>query len=122
MKHDIHALELFIARFLRYGVMIAGALMLVGWISQISFSNDTFAQFHVYREMRLVPTLIQLFHAREWGLLTSYLGMFVLLCLPVIRVLMTFAVFIKKRDYALACVSALVLFGLLLSVTLGLEI
>ncbi len=122
MKHDIQALELFIARFLRYGVLIAGALMLVGWISQISFRTDTFAQFQVYKEMRLAPTLLQLYDAREWGVLTSYLGMFVLICLPVLRVIMTLAMFLKKRDYALAGVSALVLFGLLLSVTLGLEI
>ncbi len=122
MKHDIQALELFIARFLRYGVLIAGALMLAGWISQISFSADTFAQFQVYKEMRLVSTLHRLYDAREWGVLTSYLGMLVLICLPVLRVFMTLAMFLKKRDYALAGVSALVLFGLLLSVTLGLEI
>lgn len=122
MKTDIYSLELFISKFLRYGVLLAGLLMLVGWMSHLSFTADTFAQFHEYQEQRLLATLSALYKAGEWGMLTSYFGMFVLILLPVLRVFMTLAVFVKQRDFILAGVSALVLFGLLLSVTLGFEI
>lgn len=122
MEDDVYVFELFIAKFLRYGVIVAGALMSIGWLSQLSFTVDTFAKFHEYHELRLVPAITALIQEGRWGILTSYLGMFVLICLPLLRVLMTFAVFIKKRDYILAAVSAVVLFGLLLSVTLGFEI
>lgn len=122
MEKDIYALELFIARFLRYGVLIAGALMLVGWLAQLSFSVNTFEHFQVYHEVRLHDVLLEAWLERKWALLTSYLGMFVLISLPLLRVLMTFVVFLKKRDYALAGISALVIFSLALSLALGFEI
>lgn len=122
MERDVYSLELFIAKFLRYGILVAGFLMSVGWLSRLSFAADTFAAFHEYHALRLTDALREIIDAKQWGLLISYAGMFVLICLPLVRVLMTFAVFVKKRDYILAAVSALVLFGLLLSVTLGFEI
>ena len=122
MERDVYALELFIAKFLRYGVIVAGLLMSIGWLSQLSFTTNTFAQFHQYHELRLTDALRGIIESKLWGLLVTYIGMFVLISLPLLRVLMTLAVFIKKRDYILAGVSALVLFGLLLSVTLGFEI
>jgi uncharacterized membrane protein len=122
MDRDVFALELFIAKFLRVGVAVAGLLMLTGWLSQLSFSSDVFARFQEYHELRLVPQISLLWQAREWGRLVSYLGMFVLICLPVVRVLLTLLVFLKKRDFLLAMVSALVLFGLVLSAVLGFEI
>jgi uncharacterized membrane protein len=45
-----------------------------------------------------------------------------LICLPVLRVMMTLLVFVKKKDYALAVVSGVVLAGLFLSLLLGFEI
>ena len=122
MEKDVYALELFIARFLRYGVLVAGVLMLAGWLTQLSFSQDTFAHFQVYHDVRIYEALQEAWAGERWGLLTSYLGMFVLISLPLLRVLMTFAVFVKKRDYALAAVSGLVIFGLALSIALGFEI
>lgn len=122
MERDVYSLELFIAKFLRYGVLLAGLLMLVGWLSQISFSHDVFASFQAYHEVRLLEQLESCFQEGRWGLLTSYAGMFVLISLPLLRVLMTFGIFIKKRDYMLAAVSGLVLLGLVLSVLLGFEL
>ncbi len=122
MEKDVYALELFIARFLRYGVLIAGALMLAGWLAELSFSVNTFEHFRVYHETRLHDALLGAWTDGRWGLLTSYLGMFVLISLPLMRVLMTFAVFVKKRDYALAGISAVVIFSLALSLALGFEV
>jgi uncharacterized membrane protein len=122
MEDEVYSLELFIAKFLRYGVLLAGALMLFGWMSEISFTADTFAHFSKYHDVRLVPMLQSLFEAKRWGLLVSYAGLFVLICLPVLRVMMTLLVFVKKKDYALAVVSGVVLAGLFLSLLLGFEI
>ncbi len=122
MEKDVYVLELFIARFLRYGVLLAGGLLVVGWLSQINFSQDTFAQFQVYHETRLLDLIREVWSERRWGLLTSYVGLLVLISLPMIRVLMTFAVFLRKRDYALAFISMIVIFGLTLSVVLGFQL
>jgi uncharacterized membrane protein len=122
METDVDSLELFIANFLRYGVLFAGALMFIGWMSEISFSTDTFARFSNYEDVRLVASLHRLFELKRWGLLTSYAGMLALISLPVLRVLMTLVVFAKKRDRAMAILSGLVLAGLALSVVLGFEI
>lgn len=122
MEKDVYALELFIAKFLRYGVVLAGLLMLAGWLTQISFTTDAFAPFHVYHDAPLFRTIAEHIEAGHWGILTAYAGMAVLISLPLIRVLMTFAVFVKKRDYTLAAVSAVVLFGLGLSIALGFEL
>ncbi|CAN5424929.1 hypothetical protein BH10BDE1_BH10BDE1_04490 [soil metagenome] len=122
MDDEVYSLELFIAKFLRYGVLVAGALMLFGWMSEISFKTDTFSHFATYHDVRLFPTLRALIETSRWGLLTAYAGMFVLISLPLLRVLMTLVVFLKKKDYALAAVSTLVLAGLFLSLLLGFEI
>lgn len=122
MEDDVYSLELFIAKFLRYGVLVAGVLMFAGWMSEISFTTDTFAHFSKYQDARLVSTIHTLVEARRWGLLTSYAGMLALISLPLLRVLMTLLVFIKKRDWALAIVSSFVLAGLFLSLLLGFEI
>lgn len=122
MDKDVYSLELFIAKLLRYGVLLAGLLMLIGWASQLSFSHDVFAPFHVYKEVRLYEALEQATALKQWGALTAYAGLIVLVSLPLIRVLMTLLVFLKKKDFALAAISGLVLAGLALSIVLGFEI
>lgn len=122
MRWDPYEFEMLVAKFLRNGVAVAGALLFIGWISQLSFTVDTFAKFHEYHELRLVPALNGSMERNEWGLLISYFGLFVLISLPLLRVLMTLVVFLKNRDFILAAVSAVVLLGLIVSVTLGFEI
>jgi uncharacterized membrane protein len=115
-------MKLFIAKFLRYGVVLAGLLMLFGWMSAIDFNGDVFAKFATYDDVRLMTAVSRVYQNRQWGTLTSYAGMAVLISLPFFRVLMTMIVFVKKRDHILAVLSALVLFGLLASLTLGIEL
>jgi uncharacterized membrane protein len=122
MERDVYALELFIAKLLRYGVLFAGALMLLGWVSQLSFNHDVFASFRVYEEVRLADSLQKAFVNEQWGTLVAYTGLIVLVSLPLIRVLMTLLVFLKLKDFTLAAVAAVVLVGLALSITLGFEI
>lgn len=118
----LFSLELFIAKFLRYGVFFAAALLFIGWILQIDFHHDTFAAFSVYKNTPLKQTLTELIANQSYGLLISYLGLIVLISLPVLRVALTAFAFVMERDYRLAAIAALVLGGLLFSFVLGFKI
>ncbi len=118
----LFSLELFIAKFLRYGVFFAAALLFVGWMMQIDFRHDTFEAFSVYKNTPLKQTLSELTATNSYGLLISYLGLVVLISLPVLRVALTACAFVMERDYRLAAVAVVVLVGLLFSFVLGFKI
>ena len=118
----LFTLELFIAMFLRYGVLLAGILLFIGWMSLIDFHHNAFEAFATYREAPLADTLSQIITNHYWGMLIAYLGLGVLISLPLLRVALTAIVFIVDRDYTLAACALLVLAGLLLSFTLGFQI
>ena len=118
----LFSLELFIAKFLRYGVLFAGLLLLIGWMMQIDFQNDTFAAFAQYRHNPLSEQLKSAFGQGQWGLLIAYAGLGVLISLPIIRVALTTLVFLSEKDYALAACASLVLAGLAMSFALGFAI
>jgi uncharacterized membrane protein len=115
-------LELFIAKFLRYGVFVAGVVIFVGWMSQINFHRNVFEDFHIYQNAPLTDTLYFLWLQHNWGLLLTYVGLMLLISLPLMRVVLTAAVFLVQKDYLLAACAGLVLFGLVLSFVLGFEI
>jgi uncharacterized membrane protein len=54
-------------------------------------------------------------------MLLSYAGLIALISLPVLRVLLTMILFLKQKEYILAVVAALVLIGLFVSFTFGME-
>lgn len=115
-------LELFIAKFLRYGVLIAGLFIFVGWMSQIDFHHDVFAHFAAYKHATLFETLRLQIAAHNWGLLIAYFGLILLIALPLTRVALTALVFLAERDFAMALCALLVLAGLAFSFALGFEI
>ncbi len=118
----IFNLELLIAKFLRYGVLFAGFLIFVGWMSQIDLHHDVFARFQTYTHVPLATALQTIIADHNWGLLTAYLGLGVLISLPITRVALVAFVFLSERDYVLAVCAFIVLFGLALSFVLGYEI
>lgn len=118
----LEALELFIAKFLRYGVLIAGAVIFLGWMSQINFHRNVFEEFHVYQHMPLGDTLSFLWLQQSYGLLLAYVGLILLISLPLLRVVMTAGLFLIEKDYLMAVCALLVLGGLALSIALGFEI
>jgi uncharacterized membrane protein len=115
-------LELFIAKFLRYGVLFAGLLIFIGWMSQIDLHGNIFASFEHYQNIPLMTTLRSAIAQRSWGLLAAYAGLVVLISLPLSRVVLVTVVFLTERDFALAFCSLLVLMGLALSFALGFAI
>ncbi len=118
----LFSLELFIAKFLRYGVLFAATLLFIGWMLQIDFQHDTFAAFSTYKNAPLNQTLANLMAAKSYGLLVSYLGLVVLISLPILRVMLTAVAFVFERDYLLAAIAGVVLCGLLYSFVLGYKI
>lgn len=118
----IFNLELFIAKFLRYGVLVAGLFIFAGWMSQIDFHHNVFAHFATYTHAPLIETLRAQVDAQNWGLLITYFGLMILIALPLTRVALVAVVFLSGRDYAMAFCALLVLFGLGLSFVLGYEI
>jgi uncharacterized membrane protein len=121
--HDPHlALEIRISKMLRYGVILSGIFMLLGWATQIQFSGNPFVAFHEYHPVAFVASIQQMYLGAQWGSLLSYLGLLILIGLPTLRVLMTAVLFVRQRDFVLAAVAAFVLVILLTSFSLGLEI
>ncbi|WP_413287520.1 DUF1634 domain-containing protein [Bdellovibrio sp. HCB337] len=123
MKSDgLLKLELKISHLLRWGVLFAGAFMLMGWISFLDFTQNPLAAFHDYREETLSQSLTHAFETHDWGLLLAYLGLMILISLPLLRVLMTGVLFVKQKEKTLAVVAFFVFAILILSFSLGIEI
>lgn len=115
-------MSLTIAKLLRYGVLIAGALMLAGWCTLLDFSHNPLAAFHEYQSSNLEQSLRIALEAGQWGLLLAYLGLAVLISLPLLRVFLTALLFLKQKEKAMAILSFFVLAVLILSFSLGIEL
>lgn len=127
MKTHNDELDIKIAKALRIGVLLAGGLILLGWLSQVSWVNLTersdvvFEKFRIYENLPLVSVLETLVQNGQWGIVTSYIGLAILIALPALRVFMTFVSFVIHRDFAIAIMAALVFLSLLVSFSLGLR-
>lgn len=117
--NKMESLELKIATFLRVGVLISGLLMLGGWITQFKLNGNPFYVFDTYDYIPLKDFIkYHVFH-KNYGVILSYAGLISLICLPVIRVILTAYLFIKQKEFALAIIALVVLFGLFMSMILG---
>lgn len=121
-KRDIYSLEVGIAKLLRVGVILSGLLMLIGWMLEIQFTENPFLVYQTYQKVTLVEHLSQALQEHSWGIVFSYLGLFVLISLPILRVLATAFLFIKRKDWLLAAMAVFVLSVLLGSFFMGIEI
>jgi uncharacterized membrane protein len=112
-------IETSIAKLLRIGVVLAGLLIATGWFFQLSFRSDVFAEFATYQTQTINSRLEDLFAASDWPKLIGYLGLSVLVSLPIIRVLMTLVLFIKSRDYLMVVAASIVLLSVAGGILLG---
>ena len=119
MNERGYDLELTIAKVLRYGVLIAGILMLVGWISAFQTTGNPLLEFSHFEEKSLSSSLDQCIEHGRWGILIAYIGLGCLISLPLIRVLLTALVFLRQKEFVLASVAIFVAFSLLISIAVG---
>ena len=111
--------EIRVAKLLRYGVLLVGVVLTLGWILSINFSENIFLQYQNYKETSLFETLQFAWTERQWGLILSYCGLCLLILLPLLRVIMTCILFAKEKEYIMVCITLLVLIGLGMSFVLG---
>jgi uncharacterized membrane protein len=116
------SLELKISLLLRWGVLLAGAFMLIGWATLLDFSQNPLAAFHDYKGESLHDSLQNALTNNQWGLLMAYAGLLLLISLPLLRVLMTAVLFAKQKERVLAVIAFFVFATLIFSFSLGIEI
>ncbi|MBC7371727.1 MAG: DUF1634 domain-containing protein [Bdellovibrionaceae bacterium] len=122
MNKNIITLEYRISKLLRYGVMLAGALMFVGWMSMLDFTQNPLLAFHDYREVTFVHSIGYAWRDKVWGLLTAYAGLILLISLPLSRVLMTAILFWRQKERLLSGIAFFVFAALIISFSLGIEL
>ncbi len=119
--NQLENLEYKISKFLRYGVILAGLIIFIGWIMMFK-STNTFYTFKFYDKLPLTEIIPFYFYRERWGILIAYVGLVILISLPIIRVLLTLLLFVKQKEYVLAFVAACVSLALILSLFLGIEL
>jgi uncharacterized membrane protein len=122
MKGGLLTLELRISNLLRFGVLLAGAFLFVGWMTLLDFTQNPLADFKDYKEQTLMQSLEQALQNNQWGLLIAYVGLAILISLPLLRVLLTGFLFIKQKEKTLAAIAFFVFLILILSFSLGIEL
>ena len=122
MMNDIeNRMELKISKFLRYGVIVSGIIIAIGWAMSFKPDADPFASLQTYESFNLIDSLQMHAILQNWGKLISYLGLTILISLPVLRVFLSVILFIVQKEKTMALIGAIVLIGLILSFSLGIE-
>ena len=122
MDQDLESLELKISKFLRAGVLVAGAMMLIGWAANVFNGTGAVAQLTTYRPTTLLVDLSEARANHDWFRLLTYLGLVTLILLPFTRVCLTAVLFFRRREWVLAGVAAFVSMALAASVVLGIDL
>lgn len=122
LMDQLESLELKISKFLRIGVFVAGFLMLIGWLAQLFYNGQSFDRFKIYQAASLDKTLKMAVANNSFFELIAYLGLIILISLPITRVLLTALLFLKQKEYLLAGIASFVLIALIISFSLGIEL
>jgi len=119
--NNSNIMELKISKFLRVGVVISGIFIAIGWGMSFKANSDPFANLQTYSSFNLIDSLQMHAILQNWGKLIAYLGLAILISLPVIRVFLCVLLFIKQKEKTMALIGAIVLIGLILSFRLGIR-
>lgn len=115
-------LELRISKFLRAGVITAGIFLFIGWMSLLFANGSSFVTFQTYHAIPLSESLGAALDAHSWTIIIAYVGLIILISLPILRVMLTAFIFLKQKEYLLAGIAGFVLITLILSFALGIEL
>ncbi len=114
----IETLEFKIAKFLRAGVLVAGVFIFIGWMSEFSMTENPFNKFSTYQKVSFFNVAIN----GGWSVILSYAGLFILISLPIIRVMLTGFLFFRQKEKAMGTMAFVVLALLLISFVFGIEV
>lgn len=120
--NQLHDLEMIISKVLRIGVMSAGICLLWGWIGMWMKDGDTLSHFQTYQPEPLLEKIQWALLMQDRPLLIALFGLVILVCLPLLRVLLTGILFCKQKDFRLALMAFLVFGTLVASFFLGIEL
>lgn len=115
-------LELKISKFLRMGVVVSGFFMIVGWIFETLKSENSLDKIKTYNPMALADSFQLAYSSGDWATILTYIGLIILVSLPIIRVLLTAVLFIKQKDTPMAALAIFVFLILMTSLMLGFEL
>lgn len=121
-ENKMHRLELQIAYLLRYGVILAGLFLFVGWMLSLFAHGDQIASFRYYAPVSLLVHWREAWSGGDWGTIIALAGLGLLVLLPVLRVLFTGVLFIKQGDRVLGFLAFLVFAILVMSFSLGIDL
>jgi len=120
---EIHFMEIWISHVLRAGVIIAGAITLLGIVLFMALGTRTGQSLSLHQILHGGPpiplTPDEILNGVDTGkpLEIVYLGLFVLILTPVTRVAMTIVLFAKQRDWTFVVLTSIVLGVLILGLT-----
>ena len=118
---DIDKMELLISKFLRFGVIVSGLIILSGWLMSFEADRNPFTSLQSYQHFSLINSLEMNFILNNWGKVISYLGLMMLISLPILRVFLSMILFIRHKEKIMALLSLVVFIGLILSFLMGID-
>jgi uncharacterized membrane protein len=122
MKLSLHELELKISYLLRYGVLLAGFFLFIGWLWMLAQHGDVIGNFQQYQQVSLMQTIHLAWISYDLSTLIAYFGLALLVLLPVVRVVLTGVLFMVQRDYVLGLMAFAVFAVLAASFCLGIDL
>lgn len=119
---EINDLEIKISKVLRIGVLLSGIIMISGWMLNTIEGGNSLFIFKDYDQLDLFTQVALAYKNKQWGILTSFLGLATLILLPVVRVALTTLLFFYQKETKIGFISLLVLILLFVSFYLGLNL
>jgi uncharacterized membrane protein len=105
---------------LRFGVLLSGTLIFLGWIFKFRPTGNPFFNFQIYDRIPFSDLIFFYWDKKDWAMMISYAGLISLISLPLVRVIVLSILFFRQREYNLAMISFLVILLLFLSISMGL--
>lgn len=118
----IEELELKIAKILRIGILISGILMLTGWIINSVDSGTSLIIFKDYDQLDFGYQLLIAYRNKQWGILISFVGLAILVLLPLLRVFLTAILFFVQKETRMGFIASFVFLALITSFFLGIKL
>jgi uncharacterized membrane protein len=121
-KVDDKSVEIFLGKFLRWGVLLAALVVFVGGVWFLAESYEVRQNYRTFRgepaDLRAVPQIVhQAIALRPLGLIQF--GLLLLIATPVARVLFSVLGFALERDWMYVVLTLLVLALLVYTLTSG---